>query len=115
LGWRLDRGGWITRYEPRARVLHEAGAATTRAFGDEKRVKLMSATYEVIRRRSGRVAAAAIAGVNIAGAAVRFAWTAPLALLSGRFRLQRDENLRWLRAHARGWRRAEDQRIAQQA
>jgi N-acetylglucosaminyl-diphospho-decaprenol L-rhamnosyltransferase len=106
IGWRLHGRGWITRYEPRARVLHEAGAATSAAFGDDRRVPFMTATYAVLVRRRGKLRAAAVGVLNVAGAALQLALLAPRAALAGRWRWRRDEARRWLEAHRRGLRLA---------
>jgi GT2 family glycosyltransferase len=71
LGWRLRDGGWITWYEPRARVLHASGAATGPAFGSARRPRFMRATYATLARRRGRGRALLTALVNVVGAAVR--------------------------------------------
>jgi GT2 family glycosyltransferase len=102
LAWRLRDAGWITRYQPSARVRHESGAATLEAFGEERTIRFLSATYEMLWRRRGGIRMSATAALNIAGAAVRAAWMAPLALLSGRWRGPETENRRWLIAHLRG-------------
>lgn len=102
LAWRLRERGWITRYEPSARVGHESGAATIGAFGEERTIRFLTATYEMLRRRRGAVRMWATAALNIAGAAVRAAWMAPLALLWARWRGPEAENRRWLGAHLQG-------------
>ena len=106
LGWRLRHRGWVTRYEPRARVLHASSAATSAAFGADRRAAFMAATYAVIARRGGPLRARTIALVNIAGAGVRLAWFTALAAVFRRWRWRRDETRRWLDAHRRGLRRA---------
>jgi N-acetylglucosaminyl-diphospho-decaprenol L-rhamnosyltransferase len=104
LGWRLHDHGWTTRYEPRARVLHESGAATAAAFGEYRAGRFMTATYGVVRRRRGRALAALTAAVSVAGAAARVAWMTPLALLSRRWRGRAASNRMWLAAHLEGLR-----------
>lgn len=104
LGWRLHGAGWLTRYEPRARVLHDASAATSLAFGEEKMSRYMAATYAALARRRGPVRAWATALVNLLGAAVRLGWMAPLALAWPRWRQGRDLNRRWVGIHLRGLR-----------
>lgn len=71
LQWRLGRLGWRTRYEPRARVWHESGAAARAAFGEQRTGRFMAATYEMLRRHRGPARMWATAVINIAGAAVR--------------------------------------------
>jgi GT2 family glycosyltransferase len=106
LGWRLARAGWVTRYEPRARVRHEAGAATALAFGDRTRASFMAATYAVLRKRRGGTRAWLTAALNIAGAAARLAWMTPLAIVLRRWRGPRHDMKVWLSAHLEGLRRA---------
>lgn len=106
LGWRLHEKGWLTRYEPGARVLHESGAATRAAFGDDRAPRFMTATYEMLLRRKGRLRMVSTALLNVAGAAVRLAWMTPLAALSSRWRTPKEENRRWLNAHLHALRSA---------
>ncbi len=101
LGWRLNRRGWVTRYEPGARVLHAEGAATTPVFGERKTESFMAATYATIRRALGPRRAAIIGWMNVAGAAGRLLWMEPVAAVSPRWRHRRDVTRRWLRAHLR--------------
>jgi GT2 family glycosyltransferase len=104
LGWRLRHAGWTTRYEPGARVLHDASAATTAAFGEQKTARFMAATYAALVRRRGLARTWATAAVNVAGAAARLAWIAPLARVWPRWRASRDMYRRWLSAHRQGLR-----------
>ncbi len=100
LGWRLRDRGWVTRYEPAARVRHHAAAATAPAFGEERTARFMAATYATIRRRRGGLAAWAVGVANVCGAWVRVAWMAPLSRLRPvPWQHRRNENRRWLRAH----------------
>jgi GT2 family glycosyltransferase len=108
LGWRLHERGWITRYEPGAQVVHCSGAATSLAFGAERRTRFMSATYSMIGRRRGAIRMWITVLLNIAGAAGRLAWMTPLAIIWPRWRRPRDENRRWLRAHLHGIRNVAD-------
>jgi N-acetylglucosaminyl-diphospho-decaprenol L-rhamnosyltransferase len=71
LGWRLRDRGWVTWYEPAARVLHASSAATAPAFGSARRARFMRATYATLARRRGRARALLTALVNVLGAAVR--------------------------------------------
>ena len=73
LGWRLHRAGWPTRYEPRAHVDHEEGAATTQLFGTEVAPHWQHATYGVIARRRGAANSRAVAFLNLVGALWRWA------------------------------------------
>lgn len=106
LGWRLHERGWVTRYEPSARVLHASGASTAQAFGEQRTAAFTAASYAVMARRRGPVRAYATAAINIVGAAARVAWMGPLARVSPRWRARRDSNLGWLAAHRRGLRTA---------
>jgi GT2 family glycosyltransferase len=104
LGWRLRQAGWVTRYEPRASVLHESGAATSLAFGEQRMDRYMQATYAVLLRRRGRARALATAAVNFVGAAARVACFAPAAIVSSRSRRALALNRRWLGIHRSGLR-----------
>jgi N-acetylglucosaminyl-diphospho-decaprenol L-rhamnosyltransferase len=115
LGWRLRDRGWITRYEPSARVLHESGPATRVMFGGRRASVFMAATYAVLARRRGRRMAALIAGLNVAGAVARLAWIAPLACVARRWRGPAAENWGWLRAHLAGLRAGGVDRLAPRA
>jgi GT2 family glycosyltransferase len=92
LGWRLSRAGWHTRYEPSARVHHEASAATTQAWGDERAARWQRATYAWMLRRRGVARTRAAAGLNVAGALGRAAL----------FPSARRANLGWARLHRVG-------------
>jgi GT2 family glycosyltransferase len=87
LQWRLQRGGWAIRYEPRAHVLHQSAAATGPVFGDGRSTRFMRATYSMLLRRRGRARMWTTAAINIAGAAAR-------------------ANRPWLKAHFQGVRGA---------
>ena len=104
LGWRLQQGGWVTRYAPEARVAHAESAATSAAFGDEKTRRFMVATYAALVRRRGLVRTWATAAINFASAGIRIAWMTPLARISPLWRYRRDANRRWLGAHRQGLR-----------
>jgi len=104
LGWRLHDAGWITRYEPAAHVRHAAGAATEIAFADDRVARYTRATYAVLARRRGAAVTVLTAAVNVAGAAARIAWTAPLAVLSRRHRGSLAAARMWLRVHLEGLR-----------
>jgi N-acetylglucosaminyl-diphospho-decaprenol L-rhamnosyltransferase len=106
LGWRLHERGWVTRYEPSARVLHASGAATEQAFGDQRTLAFTTATYAVLARRGGRLRAWTTAAMNVTGAASRLAWMTPAARVSPRWRDHRDSNRAWLASHWRGLRTA---------
>lgn len=105
LGWRLRRAGWVTRYEPRARVRHAAGAAAGQAFGHEMVARWMAASYGWMVRRRGIARTWAVAAVNTAGAAALTVLAAGLAKVwPRRYLHRRAEHLRWLRAHRNGLR-----------
>ena len=106
LGWRLHDAGWTTRYEPRARVLHAAGAATEIAFADDGVERYMRATYAVLRRRRGPSLTRLTAAINVVGAAVRIAWMAPLALAARRWRAPLAAARMWFAVHLAGLRGA---------
>jgi GT2 family glycosyltransferase len=104
IGWRLHDEGWITRYEPSARVLHASAAATGPAFGEQRAARYMRATYAVVFRRRGAVRTWTTAALNVLGAAARVAWMMPLATVAGRWRGPRDEARGWVRLHLQGLR-----------
>ncbi len=102
LQWRLREGGWLTRYEPRARVRHAAGAAAEAAFGEARTGRFMRASYVMLRRRRGPARMWATATINVIGAAARVLATAPLSLVSPRWRAVHADRRRWLKAHLNG-------------
>jgi N-acetylglucosaminyl-diphospho-decaprenol L-rhamnosyltransferase len=99
LGWRLHDRGWVTRYEPSARVLHSSGAATRPAFGEQRTARFMAATYAMLTHRRGRTRALLTGALNVAGAAARLMWMAPVAVVVPSRRAQAIDAWRWLRAH----------------
>lgn len=99
--WRLHDSGWSIRYEPSARVRHEASPATDAAFGSAKTATFMAATYEMLTRRRGSINATVIAIANVLGAAVRLTWALALAPFSERQRHRARVHRQWLGAHAR--------------
>ena len=104
LGWRLRERGWVTRYEPRARVRHASGAATAAAFGDARLERFTRETYAVILRRHGLARTRITAAINLAGAAARAVWMSPLAAVAARWRGPLADNRQWLAAHRQGLR-----------
>jgi len=105
LGWRLHRAGWATRYVPQAVVHHDESAATAAAWGDERVERWNAATYEWLRRRRGRLRARATAALNVAGAAARAAWMAPLARVRPYpWAHRRAAAARWAQLHRAGLR-----------
>lgn len=73
LGWRLHEAGWRTRYEPRAVVDHVGAASTMQLFGRDPAPTWQRSTYGVIARRRGAARTWAVALLNFAGAALRWA------------------------------------------
>ena len=103
LGWRMAQAGWGTRYEPAARVLHDASAATAQAWGEERTARWIQSTYAWMLRRRGITRTRAAALVNIAGAV----WRVPLLAQAARRRgAPWSDGLReawgWMRLHALG-------------
>lgn len=104
LGWRLREAGWITRYEPRARVMHESGAATAIAFGEQRTARFTRATYAVMLRRRGLTRTWITAALNVLGAGARVAWMTPLSRVDRRWRGPRERSRMWLSVHRQGLR-----------
>jgi GT2 family glycosyltransferase len=104
LGWRLARAGFTTRYEPRARVLHQGAAATAQAFGDERTSRFTAASYAWMLERHGALRTRLIALVSLAGAAGRLVALSALALVRPERRAARNAARTWLRAHREGLR-----------
>jgi GT2 family glycosyltransferase len=102
LCWRLRERGWTIRYEPAARVERLAGAAASGALGGDRTATFTEATYPVITRRRGRVGAAAMAAINLGGAAGRLAWMIPVAPFRPRWRATRDVNRLRFAVHRQG-------------
>jgi GT2 family glycosyltransferase len=105
LAWRTSRAGWKTRYDPGAEVFHVGSVATTKAFGEELWTQKLRATYGWMARRRGTAVAWAVAAVNVAGAGVRWAALAPLAVVApARFGDAARGYRGWARAHRAGLR-----------
>jgi GT2 family glycosyltransferase len=105
LGWRLRAAGWKTRYAPEAAVRHFDGAATRKAFGDDRRPRWMAATYAWMVRRRGIAITWAYALINLAGAGIRWAILASLSRVApGRWGRHRDFFRQWMRLHRQGLR-----------
>jgi GT2 family glycosyltransferase len=101
LGWRMQRAGWHTRYEPTARVMHDESAATKQAWGAERHERWHDSTYAWLRQRRGPTVAKAIAGVNVTG----YLGRAAVHTGTRNARARRDA-LNAARAHAAGLRRS---------
>lgn len=103
LGWRLRRAGFATRYVPGARVEHRSGAATTRAWGDERTARWVRSSYAWTFRRRGRLRTRAIAVISIGGALVRYVGLSPLAVIApDPWRARRAVWRTWARLHLAG-------------
>ena len=101
LGWRLDRAGWDTRYEPGAVVLHESGASAEQAWGSDRAMQWQRSTYAWMLRSRGPLLTRAVGLVNWVGAGVRWLAFALLAPLNPkRWARRRDAMRGWMRAHA---------------
>ena len=102
LGWRLDRAGWTTRFEPAAAVHHRASAATAAAWGEQRHERWLTSTYAWLLRRRGWWVARTVAVVNLAGAGVRWLTFDALARLAPtRFGPRRDAYGHWVDLHSR--------------
>jgi N-acetylglucosaminyl-diphospho-decaprenol L-rhamnosyltransferase len=99
LGWRLHQAGWATRYEPRAHVDHEHGAATTQLFGVEVAPHWQRSTYGFIARRRGRANARAVALLNLVGAVWRWARVAVRSAGQPELAELRRAHARWIGVH----------------
>jgi GT2 family glycosyltransferase len=105
LGWRLDRAGWGTWFEPDATVLHHGSVATRKAFGEDLRSRWYETSYEWMARERGIAITRAVAIVNLSGALVRSALLAPLARISPpRFARRYEATREWARVHRSGLR-----------
>ena len=104
LSWRFARRGWATRYEPNARVHHRVSAAAEKAWGDERKVLEMIATYGWLESRRGPGVARVIAAQNVAGLGARALVLGAIAQLTGSQRASAERRrLRWhLRLHRVG-------------
>jgi GT2 family glycosyltransferase len=103
IGWRLQRAGWATRYEPRAHVEHESSASTEQAWGDGKTERWQRSTYAWMLRRMGAPRTRAVAAIQIVGQAIRLLWLWPLARIAPkRFARRRDAARWWIHLHRSG-------------
>lgn len=99
LGWRLHRAGWVTRYEPRARVDHVSAASTTQLFGSELAPHWQRSTYGCIARRRGPGYARAVALLNLVGALLRWGRLVVRARARPQLAGSRDAHGRWVLVH----------------
>jgi GT2 family glycosyltransferase len=105
LCWRLRRAGWITLYEPKARVHHEIAASTTQAFPEKRDLRHLAAAYFWMERAKGAPAARAYAAINWLGSATSSMALAPFAVVSPRrYAAVRARHRRYARLHRRGFR-----------
>jgi N-acetylglucosaminyl-diphospho-decaprenol L-rhamnosyltransferase len=105
LGWRLRQAGWATRYEPRAHVLHESAASTTKLFGPELAPVWQRSTYGFLARRRGLARTWAVASLMAVGAIARWARIVPRSLRDpGEYAEVRRAHWRWVNVHLRGLR-----------
>jgi GT2 family glycosyltransferase len=96
LGWRLARAGHPTRYVPDAEVEHEHGAATEKAWGDERALRWQRNSYAWMLRRRGWLLTRTVALIELSGVAVRY-----VVLPKSRQRWRW-----WMRMHRTGLERA---------
>jgi N-acetylglucosaminyl-diphospho-decaprenol L-rhamnosyltransferase len=100
LGWRAAAAGWRTRFAPSAVVHHEASAATSQVWGEDRDVQWQRSTYSWMLRRRGAVRTRSCALLNTVGAGVRLALLTPPALLrGGEWRARWRTMRRWTRLH----------------
>lgn len=105
LGWRLSRAGWRCRYEPSAEVRHAQSAAIDQAFGDEKPLRWMEATYRWMARRRGPMVTWAAAAIGWAGMSSRWLAGAALTRLGSMRGAGIQSRARfWMRMHRTGLR-----------
>jgi GT2 family glycosyltransferase len=103
LGWRLDKAGWATRYEPAAEVGHESSASTGQAWGDGKTERWQRATYAWMLRRMGAPRTRAVAAIQVATQGVRYALLTPAAKLApNRYASRRAAARWWMNLHKAG-------------
>jgi N-acetylglucosaminyl-diphospho-decaprenol L-rhamnosyltransferase len=104
LCWRLRRAGWLTRYEPAARVEHEVSAAAKESpWGASRDLRAQRATYAWMIEQLGSPTTRLSAVINLAGAIARWIGAAILALVaSARYRPRRDLYRRHVRMHLTG-------------
>jgi GT2 family glycosyltransferase len=100
LGWRVATNDWRTQFEPAAVVRHHSAAATSQLWGNERDAQWMRSTYAWMEKRRGVPITRAVAFINTAGAAIRFALLTPLAFaLGGTWAQRRTAMRRWTKLH----------------
>jgi GT2 family glycosyltransferase len=104
LAWRLARAGRPTFYEPRARVRHAGGAATSQAFGETRRSTYMTASHAWMVRRRGLLLTWTFAAVNVLGSTARWLLSEAAGRLTGS-RSRAGEWRAYARVHRLGLRR----------
>jgi GT2 family glycosyltransferase len=104
LCWRLRRAGWVTRYEPAARVEHTVSAATkTAAWATSRDLRAQRATYAWMIEHLGVVTTRLVAAINVAGALARWIATMlALPLAPARYRDRRSIYASHVRMHLTG-------------
>jgi N-acetylglucosaminyl-diphospho-decaprenol L-rhamnosyltransferase len=104
IGWRRQRAGWGTYYEPRAHVEHESSASTDQAWGDSGKVeRWQRSTYAWMLRRMGAPRTRAVAAMQVAGQAARLALLTPAARVApARYARRRDAARWWMGLHRAG-------------
>jgi GT2 family glycosyltransferase len=104
LCWRLRRAGWVTRYEPAARVEHAVSAATKTAdWGPSRDLRAQRATYAWMVEHLGLVTTRLVAAINVAGALARWiAATIALPFGPARYRARRSMYGSHVRVHLTG-------------
>ena len=116
LCWRLAKRGRRSLYEPTARVLHEDGAASAKAFmSGERNRRIVAAEYRWLARRRGVPVAWLTAAIEVLGFGARAVALSLLAQRSPRWAFRRDRARAAAHAHLAGLRPArellrEDQR-----
>lgn len=96
LGWRLGQAGFPMLYVPDAEVEHDYGAATAKAWPDERTLRKQRLSYAWLLRRRGWLVTRTVAVIELTGAAVRYA-----VLPRSRPRWRQ-----WIRLHRTGLERA---------
>ena len=104
LCWRLRRAGWVTRYEPAARVEHAVSAATkTTDWGSSRDLRAQRAAYAWQLEHNGVVTTRLVAAINIAGAVARWIGaTIAVPFAPSRYRARRAIYSRHVRTHLTG-------------